>query len=460
MLKSIFKHIHRCAQKSNAKPLTGIKSRGELNKIINRERCRVDRNSHAFSLAVFTVSLSSFNGEVAQSLAEILARRLRMTDEVGWLDDEHIAVVLDYTMAEGAWKFASDVCELVCEKVNLSDQSDRLEYRIYTYSSSLPDEIKRRDEDDDERFGGRDGERAEEHFGGGDNKRYDAEDDEGGQGDDQDYDNGNKKRTDRGHNQQKIRGSDKREEESVETADQSVGTEVKSFSSAKQSSAHRPVEGIEPILARKMPFYKRGMDVFGALFGIILLTPLFLVIALLITIVSPGPIFFKQERIGYFGKKFRMWKFRTMRINVDQSEHQKYLASLIKSGAEGTSNNGQSMHKLKNDKRVIPLGNFLRKTAIDELPQLFNVLKGDMSLIGPRPPIPYEVQEYHRWHYGRFDAVPGMTGLWQVSGKNRTTFKEMIRYDIAYSRNMSLRLDARILVGTIPAIVTEIKDTF
>ena len=117
------------------------------------------------------------------------------------------------------------------------------------------------------------------------------------------------------------------------------------------------------------------------------------------------------------------------------------------------------MRKLKNDKRVIPLGNFLRKTAIDELPQLFNVIKGDMSLIGPRPPIPYEVQEYHRWHYGRFDAVPGMTGLWQVSGKNRTTFKEMIRYDIAYSRNMSLRLDARILAGTIPAIVTQIKDT-
>ena len=431
MLKSLFQHIQRYAHKSKTIPLTGIKSPDDLQKIITRERCRVNRNSHAFSLAVFKVSLGSFNGQVAQSLAEILSRRLRMTDEAGWLDDEHIAVVLDYTWAEGAWKFASDVSELVCEKMKFSDQSDRLEYRVYTYSSALPAEKIRRDEDDNERFGGR--------F------------------DDQDYGNSSDKRSDRDYQQ---RGSDKREVGSVETAVQSAGTEVKSFSSAAEPSACRPAEGIESILARKMPFYKRLMDVFGALIGIILLSPLFLVIALLITIVSRGPIFFRQERIGYLGKKFRMWKFRTMRVNADQTEHQKYLASLIKSGAEGTSDNGQSMHKLKNDRRVIPLGNFLRKTAIDELPQLFNVLKGDMSLIGPRPPIPYEVQEYHRWHYGRFDAVPGMTGLWQVSGKNRTTFKEMIRYDIAYSRNMSLRLDARILAGTIPAIVTQIKDTF
>jgi len=416
VLKSIFKHIRKYANRTNSIPLAGIKSPDELQIIINRERCRVNRNSHAFSLAVFKVNMTSYNGEVAQSLAEILSRRLRLTDDAGWLDDEHIAVVLDYTWAEGAWKFASDISELVSEKMNLSDQSDRIEYRVYTYSSTVPAEKEPRDEDDDDQYGGktnnRDGDKVGvNHSRDRVNKRFGEDDD------------------------------------------------INTLSLATQSSDRQSVEGIEAILAKKIPIYKRGVDIFGALFGIMLLTPLFIVTSLLITIVSPGPIFFKQERIGYLGKKFKMWKFRTMRVNADQSEHKEYLASLIKSGSEGTSDNGQSMHKLKNDKRVIPLGNFIRKTAIDELPQLFNVLKGDMSLIGPRPPIPYEVEEYHRWHYGRFDAVPGMTGLWQVSGKNRTTFKEMIRYDIAYGRNMSLRLDARILAGTIPAIVTQIKDT-
>ncbi|KPK78230.1 MAG: hypothetical protein AMJ79_00335 [Phycisphaerae bacterium SM23_30] len=208
-----------------------------------------------------------------------------------------------------------------------------------------------------------------------------------------------------------------------------------------------------------MPAYKRITDIIGSLLGIIILSPFFAIIALLIQLVSPGPVFFKQERMGYLGKRFKMWKFRTMKVGADQEQHQRYLADLIKSGAEGSADSGKSMKKLENDSRIIPLGNFMRKTAIDELPQLFNVLRGDMSLIGPRPPIPYEVKEYHRWHYGRFDTVPGMTGLWQVSGKNRTTFKEMVRFDITYARGMSWRLDARILAGTIPAIVTQIKDT-
>ena len=116
------------------------------------------------------------------------------------------------------------------------------------------------------------------------------------------------------------------------------------------------------------------------------------------------------------------------------------------------------MQKLdSNDSRLIPLGNILRKSCIDELPQLFNVLSGKMSLIGPRPPIPYEVQEYQRWHYSRFDTMPGMTGLWQVSGKNRTTFKEMVRFDINYVRRMSWWLDAKIIVGTIPVIIEQIR---
>ena len=229
--------------------------------------------------------------------------------------------------------------------------------------------------------------------------------------------------------------------------------------SFEKQESDRFAERIEPVLAPRMPVYKRVMDITGSLIGIIILSPLLLMVALIIKITSRGPVFFKQERVGCLGKRFRMWKFRTMKVDADQTQHQKYLTELIKSGAEGSDDNGKSMKKLEHDSRVIPFGNFLRKTAIDELPQLFNVFKGEMSLIGPRPPIPYEVKEYYRWHYGRFDTVPGMTGLWQVSGKNRTTFKEMVRFDITYARQMSWRLDARILAGTFPAIITQIKDT-
>jgi lipopolysaccharide/colanic/teichoic acid biosynthesis glycosyltransferase len=200
-----------------------------------------------------------------------------------------------------------------------------------------------------------------------------------------------------------------------------------------------------------LPFWKRIMDIFGSLCGLVLLAPVLCLIALYIKIVSPGPVLFRQERIGYLGQSFSCWKFRTMHINAEAATHTQHFSALMQSDAP--------MCKLDNtDPRIIPYGTFLRKTGLDELPQLFNVLLGEMSLIGPRPCIPYEAQGYKVWQRKRFDTVPGITGLWQVSGKNKTTFSQMMRYDIIYTKKKSLALDTSILFKTIPAIMKQVSD--
>ncbi|HEX9156895.1 MAG TPA: sugar transferase, partial [Syntrophales bacterium] len=164
------------------------------------------------------------------------------------------------------------------------------------------------------------------------------------------------------------------------------------------------------------------------------------------------PVFYRQNRVGYLGKTFTFWKFRTMHVDNDATGHQNYLSSLIHGDAP--------MLKLDADRdpRIIPCGRIIRQSCLDELPQFINVLLGDMSLVGPRPCLQYEADEYLAWHARRFDSVPGMTGLWQVNGKNKLTFKQMIRFDIQYARTMSPWLDVRILMRTIPAIVKMVAE--
>ena len=207
------------------------------------------------------------------------------------------------------------------------------------------------------------------------------------------------------------------------------------------------------VFFRQLPLWKDILDVLLSLIALILLSPLFLLIGVYIKIADPGPVFFRQDRIGFRGKKFECWKFRTMKVNNDAAAHEEYLKSLIKGG-------DQAMIKLdaKKDPRIIPLGWILRQSGLDELPQLVNVLRGDMSLVGPRPCLPYEAKEYDQWHAERFDTAPGLTGLWQVSGKNRTTFKDMMRFDIRYSRRMSFWMEIQILFKTFPAIAQQIRD--
>ena len=178
------------------------------------------------------------------------------------------------------------------------------------------------------------------------------------------------------------------------------------------------------------------------------------VIALAVKLGSPGPVLFRQTRVGQKGKHFTFLKFRSMAASNDSGVHQKYVKQFIRgTAAKNTDEKGEQVFKLTHDPRVTPLGRFLRKTSLDELPQLWNVLRGEMSLVGPRPPIPYEVEYYDLWHQRRvLELKPGITGLWQVRGRSRTCFDDMVRLDLQYARTWSPWLDVKILLETPMAV--------
>jgi len=198
---------------------------------------------------------------------------------------------------------------------------------------------------------------------------------------------------------------------------------------------------------------KRGLDIVGSLAMLILLSPLFLLIACLVKLKSPGPVFYGQVRIGRHGNTFTMLKFRTMVANADPRLHQDYVKWFISAKAQHAEAGKPGLFKLTNDPRVTSIGRVLRMTSLDELPQFWNVLRGEMSLVGPRPPLPYELEQYKSWHYRRvLEAKPGITGPWQVSGRSRTTFDEMVRLDLRYAKTYSLWNDIRILLATPAAV--------
>ncbi len=202
---------------------------------------------------------------------------------------------------------------------------------------------------------------------------------------------------------------------------------------------------------------KRVMDVLGSGALLLALSPLLAAIAAIIKLTSKGPVIFEQERLGQFGNRFKCLKFRTMFTNNDPKIHQEYIQQFIAGKEECGNNTGsqQPVYKIMNDPRVTPIGGFLRKTSLDELPQFWNVLRGEMSLVGPRPPVPYEFEIYDIWHRRRvLDVKPGVTGLWQVSGRSRTRFDEMVRLDLRYCRTWSLWLDLKILISTPRAVFT------
>jgi exopolysaccharide biosynthesis polyprenyl glycosylphosphotransferase len=199
---------------------------------------------------------------------------------------------------------------------------------------------------------------------------------------------------------------------------------------------------------------KRGFDITVSLAALLLLSPLWLVIALLIKLDSKGSVFYRQERVGMDGRVFLFLKFRTMRADADDSVHRDYQRKLI-AGRPDTNlgDDARPVYKLRDDPRVTRTGRALRRLSLDEFPQLLNVLRGDMSLVGPRPPIPYEVEAYETWHRKRLDMKPGLTGLWQVSGRNRLSFDEMVRLDLFYIENWSPLLDLKILLRTLPVML-------
>jgi len=200
-------------------------------------------------------------------------------------------------------------------------------------------------------------------------------------------------------------------------------------------------------------WWKRPLDLFVILLFAPLWFPVMIMVAIWIKIVSPGPIIYRQERIGHRQKRFTMFKFRSMKVSAATAPHESHFTHLIRSDVPMTKLDA------KGDHRLIPLGAFIRAAGLDELPQVFNVLRGEMSLVGRRPCTPYELQHYEADHLARVDVPPGLTGYWQVNGKNRTTFKQMIEMDIFYARNLSLALDLAILARTGGVLVSELLGT-
>jgi lipopolysaccharide/colanic/teichoic acid biosynthesis glycosyltransferase len=201
-----------------------------------------------------------------------------------------------------------------------------------------------------------------------------------------------------------------------------------------------------------MPLWKRTIDIAVSVAVLPILGICVLLMMLMQALCSPGPIFYMQERVGLKGRRFQIYKFRTMHIGADTAAHRAHYSSLM------VSNEPMVKLDCKGDKRLIPGGWLLRALGADELPQILNVLEGDMSIVGPRPCIPYEYEGYTTWQRRRFDSTPGLTGLWQVSGKNRTTFDEMIRLDHEYHDKLSFWLDAKIILKTLPAILLQVHD--
>ncbi len=345
----------------------GIYSPALVEKILQYERSRADRDGGCFSMVLFR--LYSLDARAAD-LVETLKSGTRLIDHIGWYEADTVCVLLTGTRIYGA--------QLFLDKINAHIETQYSNGKRPVYSSEI-------------------------------------------------YSYPNKEGC--GPN-----GGGERDEEEL----------PEKIYRQNELKIH---EAIKCRISKKMPVWKRSLDIIGSATGLFLLAPLFCLIGFYIKLVSRGPVFFKQMRVGYKGCNFTFLKFRTMHSGNDEEFHNQHAHNFISHG-------NVPMDKLdEQDPRIIPGGKLLRKSCIDELPQLWNVLRGEMSLVGPRPCIPYEAEEYIRWHTQRFDIVPGITGLWQVSGKNKLSFQKMVSLDIAYSRKLSLLLDIKILLLTFPTII-------
>ncbi len=335
-------------------------SKNQMAWALRRERARTDRTGEGFSLLVLSSCSRRGCHDALLHTARILRRRLRVTDEIGWLDHWRLGALLPATSQEGAAKLGEEIC------ATAGRCGYRLQCETYYYPS---------------------------HPWWGDQPRR----------------------------------------------------------KTKQVGAERtaPAQPMEPLFALRLPLWKRCLDVAGAAVGLTLLLPLFAVVAVAVKVSSPGPTFFRQRRSGCGGRPFVMYKFRSMVADAEARKHDVMALN---------EQDGPAF-KIQADPRVTPIGRILRGTSIDELPQLWNVLKGDMSLVGPRPLPCDETAGCDVWHRRRLDVRPGLTCIWQVEGRSQVSFEEWMRMDMRYIRSRSLKCDLKLLLGTIPSIVFGVRST-
>ncbi len=212
--------------------------------------------------------------------------------------------------------------------------------------------------------------------------------------------------------------------------------------------------GEETAAPAAVPVWKRTLDISFIVFMSPFWLPVMLLLTLAVRLSSAGPIFYRQERVGYAGRRFMIYKFRSMKVDAETNVHEAHLERLMRDSVPMAKLDGEG------DPRILPWGRILRATGLDELPQIFNVLRGEMSLVGPRPCTVHEFARYAKWQRERVNALPGLTGYWQVNGKNKTTFNEMIEMDLFYAKNLSLGLDLKIVLQTIPALLDQTWESF
>jgi len=361
-----------------------------MRQILLRERARADRNNHLFSVLVF--DFVDHKGDTdSDTLIRRLGERVRLSDEIGWLEDERLAVLLPETTRTGACVVAEDISQVA----DGAPSPDIIQYP----AERGPD-------------GGR---------GGKPKPR-------------------------------KLAAASSAERElAVERIIEELNGGVPGgFANAPMAPTRTPLdswigEGIDSLLLRPIPLWKRSLDVLVAGTALIVISPLLAVAWLLVKASAPKePALFRQTRSGQGGKPFTMYKFRTMVRDAED----------LKEGLRDKNEQTGPVFKIHNDPRITKLGKLLRRSSIDEMPQLWNVLVGDMTLVGPRPPLPSEVAHYDTWQRRRLDVPVGLTCTWQVSGRSQIKFREWVRMDIRYAEERSFLMDMKLLLATVPAVLT------
>jgi lipopolysaccharide/colanic/teichoic acid biosynthesis glycosyltransferase len=417
--------------------LQKVLSEEQVQDIVRRETSRADRTGRRFSIVLFEVQSADRRWSVSTCrMAKTLLSRVRQTDDVGWFDERHLCAVLADTPAAGARVFAARTCDAIaeCQPRPLSI--------VYGYPSKPAEEeveelsehrtrlrITRHAEGHNGNGGRRNGNgpsharRAESSLNGGDD-------------------------SDAGGGTALALAEPMDEERGLPEADRErlVGYFLDGVSSgAKRVKKNsKPDVALEDLFVTPMPAWKRALDVVGAAFGLVVLSPLLGAAAVAIKLTDPsGPVIFTQKRSGLGGKPFTIFKFRTMCVDAER----KQAALRAQSEQDGPA------VKLNRDPRVTKVGQLLRKTSIDELPQLFNVLKGDMSLVGPRPLPTREQDGCTQWQRHRLNVMPGLTCIWQVDGRSEVSFDEWVRMDVKYMRRQSIWHDLSILFRTVPAVL-------
>lgn len=361
------------------------------------ERMRVDRNGSTLSMLAVRLPQESRNPQALEAkLVGMLAERLRITDSYGRLRDGRIGLLLPDTPASGAWKVASDLDDYFV-KNHLVSPSRRLDFELFTY----PD-----------RGGGSEGDALDSHGPSSSDFSPNDSNPDGADSGLSDSDFGNSGFTGSNNNNQ----------------GKSVGVGRSSF---------------EEAFCLGMPWWKRSIDLVGASIGLLMASPVILIAALAVKATSPGGAFFLQEREGLGGRRFRIYKLRTMRHDAESR----------KDRLRRRSEQDGPAFKMTNDPRVTPVGRLLRKTSLDELPQLWNVLRGEMSLVGPRPLPVKESLGCAPWQRRRLQVTPGITCIWQVTGRNIVRFDDWVRMDLRYIRNRGLAKDLSLLLRTPPAVL-------